>query len=185
MLPLQSRYLLQDTCKDGLVLTFTESQPHADAMKEALAAVLSAGCEKTVLECQAVRYIDVDSLAHLVNLYRKVTHAGGRLVLCDLDPQIEEVLDITRLNQLLELRADLAAAMDIQAMDLGWLRWNDGTVAKLVQAIRDEQAFGRLPILADALEDSGCNDAAILSHCRQPGPHAGYCWVIDILSRHR
>jgi hypothetical protein len=84
-------------------------------------------------------------------------------------------LNITRVDQILELRADLAAALDIQAMDPAWLLWNDGTVAKLVQAIGDEQAFGRLPILADALEESGCKDAAILAHCREPGPHAGYC----------
>jgi hypothetical protein len=62
------------------------------------------------------------------------------------------------------------------------LRWGDGAVVKLAQAIYQERAFERLPVLADALEEAGCTDAAILGHCRQPGqPHARGCWVTDLL----
>jgi hypothetical protein len=39
----------------------------------------------------------------------------------------------------------------------------------------------RLAVLADALEDAGCTDQAILGHLRGPGPHARGCWVIDLL----
>lgn len=62
-----------------------------------------------------------------------------------------------------------------------WLAWNDGTVRRLAQSIYDENAFDRLPILADALEDAGCTDADILNHCRQLGEHVRGCWVIDLL----
>jgi hypothetical protein len=61
------------------------------------------------------------------------------------------------------------------------LSWDGGTGPKLATAIYDECAFGRLPVLADALEDAGCTDAAILGHCRDPGPHARGCWVVDLL----
>jgi hypothetical protein len=40
----------------------------------------------------------------------------------------------------------------------------------------------RLAVLADALEDAGCTDAAILSHLRSPGPHVRGCWVLDLLT---
>ena len=66
-------------------------------------------------------------------------------------------------------------------LDPSWLAWNDGTVHKIAQAIYDERAFDRLPILADALEDAGCDDADILRHCREPGEHVRGCWVIDLL----
>jgi hypothetical protein len=56
-----------------------------------------------------------------------------------------------------------------------WLSWNDGTVVKMAQAIYDDRAFDRLPILADALEDAGCSDADILAHCRSEGPHVRGC----------
>ena len=66
------------------------------------------------------------------------------------------------------------------ALDPSWLAWNDGAVRKMAQAIYDERAFDRLPLLADALEDAGCADAAILGHCRG-GEHVRGCWVIDLL----
>ena len=63
----------------------------------------------------------------------------------------------------------------------GWLSWNDRAIAKMAQAIYDERAFDRLPLLADALEDAGCTEAEILTHCRGPGPHVRGCWVVDLL----
>jgi hypothetical protein len=62
-----------------------------------------------------------------------------------------------------------------------WLAWNDGTVVKIAQAIYDERAFERLPVLADALEDAGCDNADIRRHCREPGEHVRGCWVVDLL----
>jgi len=47
--------------------------------------------------------------------------------------------------------------------------------------IYDERAFHLPPILADALEDAGCDNADILAHCRGPGPHVRGCWVVDLL----
>jgi hypothetical protein len=65
--------------------------------------------------------------------------------------------------------------------DPAWLAWNDGSVRKLAQAIYEEGAFDRLPLLADALEDAGCHNADILTHCRQPGEHVRGCWAVDLV----
>ena len=53
-----------------------------------------------------------------------------------------------------------------------------GAVARHIDA---GLAFHDLPILADALEDAGCTDGAILSHCRSGLEHVRGCWVIDLL----
>jgi hypothetical protein len=66
-------------------------------------------------------------------------------------------------------------------VDAGWLSWNGGTVARLARTIADEGVFDQLPVLADALEEAGCGDAAVLAHCRRPGPHSGRCWVTDLI----
>ncbi len=66
-------------------------------------------------------------------------------------------------------------------IDSGWLAWNDGTVPKLAQGIYNDRAFDHLPILADALEESGCTNSDILAHCRQPGEHVRGCWVVDLM----
>jgi hypothetical protein len=40
----------------------------------------------------------------------------------------------------------------------------------------------RLAVLADALEDAGCDDAVLLDHLRGPGPHVRGCFVVDLLT---
>jgi hypothetical protein len=63
--------------------------------------------------------------------------------------------------------------------------WLTSTVTQLARGIYDERDFDRLPILADALQDAGCDNADVLNHCRQPGPHARGCWVVDlVLGKH-
>jgi hypothetical protein len=62
-----------------------------------------------------------------------------------------------------------------------WLAWNDETAPKIAQAIYEERAFDRLPVLADALEDAGCDDADLLAHCRGDRPHVRGCWVVDLI----
>ncbi|WP_439621489.1 hypothetical protein [Gemmata sp.] len=44
-----------------------------------------------------------------------------------------------------------------------------------------DQASDLFPILADALQDSGCESDDILGHCRVPGPHVRGCWVVDLV----
>ena len=61
------------------------------------------------------------------------------------------------------------------------LIWNDRTIPRLARSMYRSGNFDQLPILADALEDAGCSDAGILSHCRGPGPHVRGCWVVDLL----
>ena len=59
--------------------------------------------------------------------------------------------------------------------------WLNPNAIEEAQAIYQEKAFDRLPILADALEEAGCGNIDILNHCRQPGVHVRGCWVIDLL----
>jgi hypothetical protein len=59
--------------------------------------------------------------------------------------------------------------------------WITSTVQALAQRIYNDGAFDRMPILADALQDAGCDNDAILDHCRGPGPHVRGCWVCDLV----
>jgi hypothetical protein len=67
------------------------------------------------------------------------------------------------------------------SMDVRWRTWQGGLLVKLAQTIYDERAFDRLPILADALEDAGCDNVDLLTHCRSGQEHMRGCWVIDLL----
>jgi hypothetical protein len=59
--------------------------------------------------------------------------------------------------------------------------WRTEAAVALAAGIYDERAFDRMPILADALEEAGCDDADVLTHCRGPGPHVRGCWVVDAI----
>jgi hypothetical protein len=59
--------------------------------------------------------------------------------------------------------------------------WQTANVVALAQGIYAERAFERMPILGDALEDAGCDNADILNHCRQGGEHVRGCWVVDLI----
>jgi hypothetical protein len=59
--------------------------------------------------------------------------------------------------------------------------WLTSAAVGLARCIYEDRASDELPILADALEDAGCTDRAILDHCRGPGPHVRGCWVVDLL----
>jgi hypothetical protein len=67
------------------------------------------------------------------------------------------------------------------AVDPAWLTWNGGAVPKMAQAVLAEARFADLPILADALEEAGCDQAEWLAHLRGPGPHVRGCWAVDLL----
>jgi hypothetical protein len=60
-------------------------------------------------------------------------------------------------------------------------RWRTETAVALAIGIYADRAFDRLPILADALEEAGCDQQDVLAHCRDAGEHVRGCWVVDLV----
>jgi hypothetical protein len=60
-------------------------------------------------------------------------------------------------------------------------QWRTDTALSLARQMYDSRDFGAMPILADALQDAGCDNNDILAHCRGPGPHVRGCWVVDLV----
>jgi hypothetical protein len=80
----------------------------------------------------------------------------------------------------------------------GWMfdpAWRTDTATTLARQMYDSRDFTAMPILADALEDAGCDNEDVLTHCRaslvskkpkkgspQPPPmHVRGCWVVDLV----
>ncbi|WP_020476417.1 hypothetical protein [Zavarzinella formosa] len=59
--------------------------------------------------------------------------------------------------------------------------WRTSTVLALAQQMYDSRDFSAMPLLAEALQNSGCEDEAVLTHCRGLGPHVRGCWVVDLI----
>src|SRR5262249_59617620 len=95
------------------------------------------------------------------------------------DPDVAEAVRAETAAAQCDLVRDLFTPFRRPAFDPAWLVWSDGLVVKLADAIHEEHAFDRMPILGDALEDAGCADQRILSHCREGKRHARGCWVLE------
>lgn len=57
--------------------------------------------------------------------------------------------------------------------------WRTETVRALARRVYEVREFTAMPILADALQDAGCDDEQVLAHCRGDGVHVRGCWVLD------
>lgn len=60
--------------------------------------------------------------------------------------------------------------------------WRTDTAVSLAREMYESRDFGAMPILADALQDAGCDSDDILSHCRDANAtHVRGCWVVDLV----
>jgi hypothetical protein len=112
-----------------------------------------------------VRGLELSRLIESAGAASAVAHYAEEAAQCEL---LRDVLGFSPFR----------AAATIEPSVLGW---NGGTVPKLARAIYDARDFGRLPLLADALEHAGCADAPLLGHLRGPGPHVRGCYALDLL----
>jgi hypothetical protein len=60
--------------------------------------------------------------------------------------------------------------------------WRTDTAVILAQEMYESRDFSAMPILADALQDAGCDNPDVLSHCRDTSlTHGRGCWVVDLV----
>ena len=59
--------------------------------------------------------------------------------------------------------------------------WRTSTAVALARGMYVSRDFGAMPIMADALQDAGCDSDDVLDHCRGDGPHVRGCWVVDLV----
>ena len=59
--------------------------------------------------------------------------------------------------------------------------WRTSDVTAMARGMYETRDFAAMPILADALQDAGCENAEVLEHCRGLGPHIRGCWVVDLI----
>jgi len=60
--------------------------------------------------------------------------------------------------------------------------WRTTTAVALARGMYESRDFSAMPILADALQDAGCENADVLDHCRaEKQVHVCGCWVVDLV----
>ena len=104
--------------------------------------------------------------------------ASGSGVYHDLLDEFKQLEQAGQTHLLRDLLGDAFHSIMVNPV---WLAWNDQAALKLAQGIYEDRAFDRLPILADALEESGCDHAGLIGHLRGSGLHVRGCWAVDLL----
>ncbi|MCE9568373.1 MAG: hypothetical protein K8U57_40755 [Planctomycetes bacterium] len=61
------------------------------------------------------------------------------------------------------------------------MEWRTTTAVLLAKQMYEDSDFSVMPILADALQDAGCENDNILNHLRSDEPHYRGCWVLDLV----
>jgi hypothetical protein len=149
--------------RDGLVRAFVEADDDARALPPAEASVAHALVHVLSLAAEALEPGDEDMAYKAAEVITDSDSLLPGSAQCDL------------------LRELFGATAGPVNFDPGWLAWQGGTVRRIAARSWESRDFTRMPILADALEEAGCAEAAILAHCRGLGPHYRGCWVLDLL----
>src|SRR5437870_13531376 len=114
--PPRRRRLEVEDIGDVTVVSFTDrkilDEQNIQAIGEQLFSLVDEmGRRKVLLNFANVEYLSSAALAKLITLNKKLQQAGGRLILCNIDPQIYEVFEITKLNKLFDIQAEEQAAL--------------------------------------------------------------------------
>ncbi len=149
------------------------------------------GRRKLLLDFSAVEVVPSYALGWLLTLHRKVRESEGHLILWKLGSRTLELLELCRLDRLFTVVSErdhrtlcaVIRAVFGNAPGPAVLRpeWCTDTAVALARWMSEARDFTAMPILADALQDAGCDRAEVLDHCRGPGPHVRGCWVVDLV----
>jgi anti-anti-sigma factor len=107
-----------------VILRVREAQLNSETMSETLrdrllALYLQSAAVHAILDLRAVKYLSSAGFRPLLSLNRQVRERGGRLVLCNLHPDVQEIFTVTRLVDptgkeptAFLMKPNLAAAVD-------------------------------------------------------------------------
>lgn len=60
--------------------------------------------------------------------------------------------------------------------------WRTAAILDMARHIDSMRNDSALPVLADALEETGCDNNDLLAHCRDPqSKHVRGCWAVDLV----
>jgi len=81
------------------------------ALRETLRDMVAKNQNKILLNLADVTYIDSSGIGELVSAYTTVTNTGGQLKLLNLNKRVKDLLQITKLYTVFEVKEDEADAI--------------------------------------------------------------------------
>jgi anti-anti-sigma factor len=86
----------------------------ADAVEKKMLEVLGQKHERIVIDCKELDYISSSGLRIFLIMQKKMMGAAGTLKLCNLQPSIQEVFDMSGFSMIFAIAPDLETALQDQ-----------------------------------------------------------------------
>lgn len=106
--------LSKEKTNNILVLNIEEKEANlskADHFKQLVIEEIDKGERKLIVSFKNVEYIDSSFLGALVGVLKHLLPLKGQLVLSDLNGDIENLFELTRLNKIFNIKKDVNTAM--------------------------------------------------------------------------
>lgn len=81
-------------------------------LKEAILHLIEQGEVNIVVQLAQVRFIDSSGLGALLSGYKNAAARSGKLSITNMQPQVLSMFELTRLNRVFDIYADLNEAFD-------------------------------------------------------------------------
>lgn len=81
-------------------------------LKAYLLRLIEQGDVHVIVQLAQVRFIDSSGLGALLSGYKNAVAKSGKLALANVQPQVLSMFELTRLNRVFEIYADLNEAFD-------------------------------------------------------------------------
>lgn len=106
--------LSREKKNDILILSVDEKEANlskADHFKQMVIQEIDNGAIRLIISFKNVEYIDSSFLGALVGILKYLLPLGGKLILTDLNGDIDNLFEITRLNRVFSIKKDQTTAM--------------------------------------------------------------------------
>jgi anti-sigma B factor antagonist len=100
------------------VLSFQEERIDAHnsgELKKAILHIIEQGEVNIIVQLERVRFIDSSGLGALLSGHKNAAAKSGKLALSNLQPQVLSMFELTRLNRIFEIYANLNEALASEA----------------------------------------------------------------------
>ena len=75
-------------------------------LRDSVRRILDEGKKKIILNLAEVDYMDSSGVGELVSAFTTVRNAGGELKLLNLSPKVQDILHVTKLYTVFDIRSD-------------------------------------------------------------------------------
>ncbi len=80
-------------------------------LKDALNEVIDKGSKKIIVNLGGVKFLDSTTLGILISALKRIKKAGGEICVTKLQPSVQEIFQLTRLNKVFQIFVDDEEAM--------------------------------------------------------------------------